>query len=115
MVVALQDMAVGNAIGSNVFDICLGLGLPYSAKTIFMAEDIPVEGGNVTAPVLILLGTLVVVFVALLVNKWMLTRPIGLVYLLAYGAFVLYNVIWEAAKDEDTGLTCEQDAGCCVA
>merc|ERR1711907_420720 len=27
------DMAVSNAIGSNVFDICMGLGLPWVIKT----------------------------------------------------------------------------------
>lgn len=58
------------------------------------------EGGNVTGPVLILLGTLLVVFVALLVNKWKLTRPIGLVYLVAYAGFVVYNIVVEADKEE---------------
>jgi len=50
--------------------------------------------------VLILLGTLLVVFVALLVNKWKLTRPIGLVYLVAYAGFVVYNIVVEADKEE---------------
>ena len=36
------DMAVSNAIGSNVFDILLGLGLPWMLGTLIFGEDIPV-------------------------------------------------------------------------
>jgi len=32
-----QNMAVSNAIGSNVFDICLGIGLPYLIKTALVS------------------------------------------------------------------------------
>lgn len=32
------DMAVSNAIGSNVFDINLGLGLPFLIRTLINRE-----------------------------------------------------------------------------
>ena len=59
-------------------------------------------------PVLILLGTLIIVFVFLAGNKWMLTRPVGVVYLVAYAGFVVYNVVAEAASTP--GVTCEEEA-----
>lgn len=30
----MGDMAVSNSIGSNVFDILVGLGLPWALKTL---------------------------------------------------------------------------------
>ena len=41
--VCCQNMAVSNAIGSNVFDICLGIGLPYFVKTALVSpgETVP--------------------------------------------------------------------------
>ena len=45
MVVAEQgdgDMAVANAIGSNVFDICIGMGLPLIISQMVYAEPYPV-------------------------------------------------------------------------
>ena len=35
-------MAVSNAIGSNVFDICLGIGLPYLIKTGIVDPTMPI-------------------------------------------------------------------------
>eukprot|EP00959_Pyramimonas_sp_CCMP1952_P044145 922769-Pyramimonas_sp.AAC.1 len=40
------DMAVSNAIGSNVFDILLGLGLPWFIVILWRDEDIEVEKGD---------------------------------------------------------------------
>ena len=35
------DMAVSNAVGSNVFDICLGLGLPWFIETAMVHPGAP--------------------------------------------------------------------------
>ena len=37
------DMAVSNAIGSNVFDIDLGLGLPFLVRMLFMDQLKPIQ------------------------------------------------------------------------
>lgn len=45
----LGDMAVSNTIGSNVFDILVGLGLPWALQTICISygsevtDSLPVE------------------------------------------------------------------------
>merc|ERR1712054_23738 len=44
------DMAVSNAIGSNVFDICLGLGVPWTVQGILHVGGIaytPVDTDNI--------------------------------------------------------------------
>merc|ERR1712054_703730 len=44
------DMAVSNAIGSNVFDICMGLGVPWTVQGILHVGGIaytPVDTDNI--------------------------------------------------------------------
>ena len=36
-------MAVSNALGSNVFDINLGLGLPFLIKTLYMNSPLVLQ------------------------------------------------------------------------
>ena len=48
----LGDMAVSNSIGSNVFDILVGLGLPWALQTL--AID---YGSTVSCSLLVLLYT----------------------------------------------------------
>ena len=40
------DMAVCNALGSNIFNILLGLGLPWWVKISQTGEPYPVRGGT---------------------------------------------------------------------
>lgn len=37
------QMAIANAIGSNVFDILLGLGLPWLIRPFYYGESTPVR------------------------------------------------------------------------
>ena len=41
-------MAVANALGSNVFDIMLGLGVPWTIKNGFLGGDIVFAGADGT-------------------------------------------------------------------
>merc|ERR1719240_2249473 len=52
------DMAVSNAIGSNVFDILLGLGLPWVLSALIYGDGISVDADNIVPLSLILCGTL---------------------------------------------------------
>merc|ERR1719389_797137 len=53
------DMAVSNAIGSNVFDILLGLGLPWVLSALIYGDGIEVDAQNIVPLSFILCGTLV--------------------------------------------------------
>ena len=44
------DMAVSNAIGSNVFDILLGLGLPWTLGTLIFQKPIEVPAPSPAHP-----------------------------------------------------------------
>ena len=84
------SMAVGNAIGSNTFDLLVCLGLPYAVL------DAPSVSGEIVFSVWYLLGT-VLVFLALVATRRRLQRTHGVVLLAAYVAFVVF-VGWTLAR-----------------
>ena len=95
----MGDMAVSNAIGSNVFDICLGLGLPYLIKTGIVEggkEAIAISPENVQKimpSILILALTLFGTGGIMILNKWRLTQNVGKSLFALYLCFFIYNVI----------------------
>merc|ERR1712157_575400 len=48
------DMAVANAVGSNTFDILLGLGLPWFLKSAIDQKPIPVDTESIFEAVIVL-------------------------------------------------------------
>lgn len=87
------DMAVSNAIGSNVFDILLGLGLPWLLSHLVYHEEIRVDGQDLLPLSLILLATLASVYVSCLLCKFTLTKPLGGFFFAMYFAFVAYTLL----------------------
>ena len=94
VVVARQgrgDMAVANAVGSNVFDILIGLGLPWLLVLLFQGGTITVGTEDLFASTLLLVGTLVLLFVFLTTGR-KLSRVEGAILILAYVLYVLW--VW---------------------
>lgn len=56
------DMAVSNAIGSNVFDILLGLGLPWLLSNVIFGERVKVDATGVVPFTIVLLSTLAMIY-----------------------------------------------------
>jgi len=87
------DMAVSNAIGSNVFDILLGLGLPWTIS-ILMVYRKPIEVSAETHGVLLqafvqLVGTLVVLLASLAYCKFELSPKLGYFLMSLYVLFII--------------------------
>lgn len=90
------DMAVSNAIGSNVFDILLGLGFPWFVGGL--VKDIKIEVSvdpitTVVVPILILFVILVVLLVLLVLLRWQLRPLLGYLLFGIYGLFVAYTLL----------------------
>jgi len=99
------DMAVSNAVGSNVFDICIGLGLPWFIKTCsddFSAIKI-CDTSDVIPSIFILLGIIAVLFGVLWHGKWKLVPQSGYFLFAAYAAFIIYSLVKTAVHK---GKTC---------
>lgn len=86
------DMAVSNAIGSNIFDILVGLGLPFMIVMLFTPETIQ-AGGNLIRSVIILFGSVVLLVVLLLARRWNVGKPTGIILILVYVAYVIYEIL----------------------
>ncbi|GMH41821.1 hypothetical protein BSKO_09731 [Bryopsis sp. KO-2023] len=103
IVVAKQgmgDMAVANAVGSNVFDIWLGLGLPWMIVIPFTGEKSDsgrfnaVKNSQLTPNVLILFGVLVMYIWVVVFCKFKLYPKVGWVFLATYVVYALYNIVF---------------------
>jgi len=93
------DMAVSNAVGSNVFDICMGLGLPWFIKCAAGDGPIPIDDTDAIIPsILILVAIIVLLFSTFAISDWYLQPQVGYILLSAYGAFVIYSLVYEAVK-----------------
>lgn len=93
------DMAVANAIGSNVFDILLGLGFPWFLSGLFnKTEGFPVVRCGLTLNLGILFGTVILFLLILLANKFKMSPSLGWGLLALYICYVVY-VIVVAATD----------------
>jgi Ca2+/Na+ antiporter len=91
------DMAVANSLGSNVFDILVGLGVPWLLRNM-MGKKVEFRDkfDMLVVDIGILAGVLVVFIIALVLNKWKLSKKLGYILLAFYGLYIVYNVtaVW---------------------
>lgn len=83
------DMAVANAVGSNIFDILVGLGLPWMIVLLSGQSSVAVDTANLWLSAVILLGTVILLFVFLMTDR-LLSRREGWILLAVYVAYVLW-------------------------
>ncbi len=97
IVVARQgrgQMAVANAVGSNIFDILIGLGFPWLVAMVVKGEEVHVGTGDLWTSTLILLAT-VFLLVGFLFTGRELNRREGWILVIAYIAYVIW--VWFGA------------------
>lgn len=85
------EMAVSNAIGSNIFDILVGLGLPFIIAMLIAGGDIP-AGGDLLASSVILAVSVVLLAVLLVVSRWKITKITGFILLFVYLAYIIFEI-----------------------
>ena len=85
-------MAVANAVGSNTFDLLVGLALPWAiALSLLGLSGIDVGTGDLWTSIGILVATTLILAV-FLTSKRELSRREGWVLLALYGVFVVYTL-----------------------
>ena len=82
------DMAIANAIGSNIFDILISLGLPVLIFTALKGNLQNTGGADLSSSVSLLFGSLILVFLILIINKFKITRGIGIFLIVLYLIYV---------------------------
>ncbi|XP_011170095.1 probable sodium/potassium/calcium exchanger CG1090 [Solenopsis invicta] len=93
----LGDMAVSNAVGSNVFDILVCLGLPWFIQTAMIqpGSHVNVTSRGLTYSTVSLLSTVVFLVVATHLNGWKLDRRYGMVLMVWYLIFIVFASLYE--------------------
>ncbi|MEQ2287421.1 hypothetical protein AMECASPLE_012330 [Ameca splendens] len=93
----LGDMAISNSIGSNVFDILVGLGLPWALQTLCIdyGSNIHLNSRGLIFSVGILLASVFFTVLGVHLNKWTLDWRLGLACLVMYAIFLCFSVLIE--------------------
>lgn len=97
VVVARQgrgDMAVSNAVGSNIFDILFGLGVPWLIALLVMQEEVTVGTENLLSSAFLLFASVVAILFLLLVRNWRIGHKSGIVLVLLYVGYVAF-IAWQ--------------------
>jgi Ca2+/Na+ antiporter len=91
------DMAVSNSIGSNVFDILIGLALPWFLETaiVYPGTTATVKSKGLAYTVVLLFVTLIATVGLIHLFKWTLNPRLGWSLLLAYALFLVAAISLE--------------------
>ncbi|KAL1436246.1 hypothetical protein MTO96_049873 [Rhipicephalus appendiculatus] len=91
------DMAVCNALGSNIFEILVGLGLPWFIQTVVLTPGNPaaVQGKGLAYSTACLLSTIVFLLVLTHFNKWRMNKIYGAILMGWYLAFMVVASLHE--------------------
>jgi K+-dependent Na+/Ca+ exchanger-like protein len=87
------DMAVSNAIGSNVFDILLGLGIPWTLNGLIYGTSLKVASDNLIPLSIFLISTLAAVYLMTVLAGFKLSTPLGMFFFSLYFLFVAYSLL----------------------
>uniref|UniRef100_A0A336KNY8 CSON013123 protein n=1 Tax=Culicoides sonorensis TaxID=179676 RepID=A0A336KNY8_CULSO len=91
------DMAVSNAVGSNVFDILICLGLPWFIQTAIIkpGSHVNVISKGLAYSTLSLLSTVVFFLATVHLNGWKLDKRLGIILMIWYLLFITLASLYE--------------------
>lgn len=96
LILGKGDMAVAQALGSNVFDVLLGLGLPWLLKIMFDSDSaIIVQSVGMIMSCFFIFLSVVGVLGALYHFNFKLSKRFGMILIGLYGVFLLTSVLLE--------------------
>jgi Ca2+/Na+ antiporter len=87
------DMAVSSSIGSNIFDVTVGLPLPWLFFNIINGRKVQVGSGSLFSSILILIAMLTAVIVTVFLMKWQMSKPLGAVMMALYVVFIIQQLL----------------------
>ncbi|KAL6254193.1 hypothetical protein P5V15_014815 [Pogonomyrmex californicus] len=93
-------MGISNSIGSNVFDVLLCLGLPWFIKAALLPKIpgqyyVQINSQGLVYSSVSLFSTLIILYGALFINKFTLSRTVGIICLVMYAVFLIFASVVE--------------------
>ncbi|XP_030643604.1 sodium/potassium/calcium exchanger 2-like [Chanos chanos] len=92
----LGDMAVSSSVGSNIFDITVGLPFPWLLYS--MANDmspVTVSSNGLFCAIVLLFLMLLFVIISIAACKWRMSKLLGFLMFLLYFVFLVVSVMLE--------------------
>ncbi|KAK3098268.1 hypothetical protein FSP39_017749 [Pinctada imbricata] len=90
------DMAVSSSVGSNIFDITVGLPFPWLLKIASeKGGDVDVTSKGLVCSITLLFLMLIAVIVSIAASKWRMSKKFGIGMLLLYVVFVVLSILLE--------------------
>ena len=83
------DMAVSNAVGSNIFDILVGLGFVWMVIILYRGEPIPISQENLGSSIILLLASVAALMFLLIARRWAIGRVAGFILIALYIAYLV--------------------------
>ncbi|XP_069386840.1 sodium/potassium/calcium exchanger 2-like isoform X2 [Paralichthys olivaceus] len=98
----LGDMAVSSSVGSNIFDITVGLPFPWLIYNIINDfKPVEVSSNGLFCAIVLLFLMLLFVIISIAACKWRMSKILGLLMFLLYFVFLIVSVMLE-----DKVITC---------
>ena len=87
------DMAVSSSLGSNIFDVTVGLPVPWILFNIAFGCPVQVGADNLVLSVIILTVMVGTVVGTVMLSGWKLTKDLGIAMMVFYMLFLAQDVI----------------------
>uniref|UniRef100_K7FZX4 Sodium/potassium/calcium exchanger 1 n=1 Tax=Pelodiscus sinensis TaxID=13735 RepID=K7FZX4_PELSI len=92
----LGDMAVSSSVGSNIFDITVGLPVPWFLYSVFNGlSAVAVSSNGLFCAIVLLFLMLLFVIISIAVSKWKMNKLLGLTMFALYFVFLILSVMLE--------------------
>ncbi|XP_049423882.1 sodium/potassium/calcium exchanger 2-like isoform X5 [Epinephelus fuscoguttatus] len=98
----LGDMAVSSSVGSNIFDITVGLPFPWLLWSLFRnLQPVQVSSNGLFCAIVLLFIMLLFVIISIAACKWRMSKLLGFIMFMLYFVFLVVSVMLE-----DKVITC---------
>ncbi|XP_037532451.1 sodium/potassium/calcium exchanger 2 [Nematolebias whitei] len=98
----LGDMAVSSSVGSNIFDITVGLPFPWLLWSLFRGlKPVQVSSNGLFCAIVLLFIMLLFVIISIAACKWRMSKLLGFIMFMLYFVFLVVSVMLE-----DRVITC---------
>ncbi|XP_058442359.1 sodium/potassium/calcium exchanger 2 isoform X1 [Marmota monax] len=92
----LGDMAVSSSVGSNIFDITVGLPLPWLLYTVIHRfQPVAVSSNGLFCAIVLLFIMLLFVILSIALCKWRMNKVLGFIMFGLYFVFLVISVLLE--------------------
>jgi len=93
------DMAVSSSVGSNIFDILVGLPTPWIVFSLINQKNVRVFSCELAVSIVVLMGMLLSVVFSIKLSGWKMSKKLGISMFVLYLVFLTQDLIRNFSGD----------------